>query len=143
MGVKLGRRWGGGEACGGRLGSKVELPPHFVPSRCSITARSSFMLHDNDHACEASQTRFCLRSHLLPLSRSSQPPAKGAANAHAAVHGPRKVTEGTCRKATSVSALDYSKPLAILASPHSVRKAKLRMYFVLCRGVRLPSPRGT
>ena len=44
----------GGDACGGRLRSKVAPPPHFVPSRCSITARSPFMLHDNGRACEAS-----------------------------------------------------------------------------------------
>ncbi|KAK4294623.1 hypothetical protein Pmani_032758 [Petrolisthes manimaculis] len=65
-------REGEGVACGGRLGSEVAPPPHFVLPCRGITAASSFITHDNDPACEAAavvvvvvvrESRFCLQQH--------------------------------------------------------------------------------
>lgn len=125
-------------------GQRSRRLPHFVPSRCSITARSSFMLHDNSRACEDSLAQFCLRSPLLPWSHPQQLPATGAVNIPSIVSNPGGEMKERTGKHHQSLLESAAKPSAILNSFHKVTKAKLRTYSVLCimcRGVRSPIER--
>lgn len=122
---------GWGDACGGKMGSKVAPPPHFVPSRCSITARSSFMLHDNGRACEASRRGFvfgltCFLRRVLCslLPRPPLPPALSSTTQGRET----KKRKGKQRQSQMHSAVET---FTALASPRNMRKAKFRMFFVL------------